>query len=582
MPDELTAVKEHARELESANTARNTLFQDMENMYFMTWAEEARVKEQIKNVKLTKSPRPKNDIQGAIRLLIASDPIFSVPHDINSEQANEKANKLERFAKAMWFSAGRITGDPIHYDVVRSALLFSEIHIAITSTKDLVEWTKGAAPAVVERAKRTADTTPYLFDVWHPSLGYPEWSSLGLDAFYRKVKTTAGWVEDNWGKRAAKALKKLKADKNYSRYAPLTYNLFYDLKNSFIWLDEGEEAILQESHGLPFIPIVAQRVEGSRMFDEPENQREPFLRTLRDSKLWERENLLLTVLYTMIFAIGANPMFIYKALDPDGNPDVDYSTAGGVVKVRPGETYEPLVKNVIDPSVLQGWNIATDLGQQSTIQRQTLGEPLGGNAPYSMVALLSQAGRLPLTVPQRKTGWGIGEAIEKALRWMKHDKVAGRAYYANDQEVELLPEEVPDRLHMEANLDINLPQDRLQAANAANMLTMGDNPLVSQEWVRANILNIGQSADMTRAIWDEKAAQINFQKYVMDQMAQIARLTQAALQPGAGSGIPGGAAVPPGAPGQPSPMQPNIPPGPLPMPGEEAMPPMMANQMPME
>src|SRR3972149_6725512 len=178
MPDELTAVKEHARELESANTARNTLFQDMENMYFMTWAEEARVKEQIKNVKLTKSPRPKNDIQGAIRLLIASDPIFSVPHDINSEQANEKANKLERFAKAMWFSAGRITGDPIHYDVVRSALLFSEIHIAITSTKDLVEWTKGAAPAVVERAKRTADTTPYLFDVWHPSLGYPEWSSL--------------------------------------------------------------------------------------------------------------------------------------------------------------------------------------------------------------------------------------------------------------------------------------------------------------------------------------------------------------------------------------------------------------------
>ena len=107
----------------------------------------------------------------------------------------------------------------------------------------------------------------------------------------------------------------------------------------------------------------------------------------------------------MLFGVGATPMWVNYLHDPDNPPDVDMSRPGGTVNMRVGERREPMARQVIDPSILQGWDISQNLEMESTIYRQTLGEPLGANAPYSMVALLSQSGRLPLTVTQRKAGW---------------------------------------------------------------------------------------------------------------------------------------------------------------------------------
>ena len=106
MPDEFQSAKQHAKELEEANSARNTMFEDMENMYWMRWPEESAVKNQIKNVKVTRTPRARNALLGAKRLMIATDPIISVPYDINNPDAKEKGEKLEKFLKACFFNLG--------------------------------------------------------------------------------------------------------------------------------------------------------------------------------------------------------------------------------------------------------------------------------------------------------------------------------------------------------------------------------------------------------------------------------------------------------------------------------------------
>jgi len=586
-----TDIKAHALEMEIADAARNLMFGEMDALYWMTWKEERLFREQMKNIKITRSPLARNSLLGAMRLLTATDPVIEVPHDINDANAVRLSSKIEKFLNAMLFVSGRISGDPIHYDAVRSALLYSEVVIGINSTKDMAKMS--TIPAVKRRMEDIANRTPYLFEVWQPSGCHSERDKFGLTSFLRKIDTTAGHIEDVYGKDGISALNSGKNRKGYHRHDQVTLCTYYDLKDVCIWLDGYENQVKEEEHGLPFIPVVAQTVEGSNLFSGTGYYRqEPFLYTLDKTNLVERQNGMLTTLYTMLFSIGANPMFADFTMNPETAPESDWTEPGGTMHYRNNERREVVSKQVIDPALMEGWQISQDLEAQSTIYKQTLGEPLGSNAPYSMVALLSQSGRLPLEATQRKTSWSLAEALEIALKWMKYDNVKGRAKYLSLSE-ELSPEDIDSDIDVTVTLEINMPTDRLQAANAANMLTQGDNPIVSQEWVRANILNIGQTEDMTKEIWGEKAKNIFFEKFMFDRLAELAQAKQMAMQPGMASGMPGmeGGQPPmpqppmmPGMEGMPGQMgTPPMPPSPEQMPPQEPMPPMppaLAPQMP--
>lgn len=542
-------MRKHAAEMESDDTKRNNMLNDMERLYWMHWDEERAVTDQMKNIKVTRSPLARNSIVGAMRLLTASDPVIEVPHDINNPQQVEQSSKTEKFLRAMWFASGRISGDPLHYDVVRSALLYSEVVIAINSTKDMARMS--TIPAVKSRMEDIAEKTPYLFEVWSPKGTNTERDKFGVTAFHRKLDTTAGHIEDVYGEDGVAALKSNANNKLYSRSDKVTLHTFYDLRDICLWMDGRDKPIKFEPHGLPFIPIVAQTVEGSQLFKGSDSwyTQEPFLYTLQQTNLVERQNLMLTTMYTMLFAIGANPMFVETLHDPNNYPESDYTEPGGVIRYRIGETRVPMAKQIIDPSLMQGWEISQDLEAQSTIYKQTLGEPLGTNAPYSMVALLSQSGRLPLIATQRKAGWAIGEALEIAIKWMKKENVTGSAKYES-MTAQLAPQDIPDNIDISVQLEINMPTDRLQAANAANMLAQGETPIVSKEWARSNVLNIGQSEDMDKEIWTEKAREIFFQKFMYEQLMELAQMKQAAMMPGNMGGQPG---APAGQPPMPQP-----------------------------
>jgi hypothetical protein len=118
-----------------------------------------------------------------------------------------------------------VRGDPVHYDVVLSALLFGEMHIGFDKTADVVKHAEGTKSDVaLYRAQEIAHVTPYVFDVWDPRTGYPERDRFGVSAYYREVVTTSGDVLDTFGDAA------LRIFPDGKRYQQTTLCHFWDYK----------------------------------------------------------------------------------------------------------------------------------------------------------------------------------------------------------------------------------------------------------------------------------------------------------------------------------------------------------------
>ena len=77
---------------------------------------------------------------------------------------------------------------------------------------------------------------------------------------------------------------------------------------------------------------------------------------------------------------------------------------------------------------------------------------------------------------------------------------------------------IPDDLIIEAKLEVDLPQDMMQNANVAGMLAQSG--MVSRRWARQHILNIGQSENMDKEIWDDQSAETQYQDLVRRMMEE--------------------------------------------------------------
>lgn len=576
-------IKEHSRQMQADNGARDELFRQVEDMYMLRW--QGRGKKYVGNKKLTVSPDARNAVLGAVRLMIMTDPIFSID-DPDNNMANV-ADRLEKSAGRIWDQSGRLSGEPIHYSLVLSAVLYSEFHAGITQTNDLVARAKLSLDkdgkqnkAAIARAERIAESTPSVIEPYNPLTGYPEWDKFGLTSYYRITQTTVRDLINDYGDVIPDELKRR------GRYSQTNLYAFYDDRYTCIWTDSGP--ILLNEHGLAAIPVCAQLTEGSRIFAKPEDQRQPLLYTLLKSGLWDRQNAVMTSVFTAVIDMGLTPLYVHTAPPnkPDKKVQFDFDEAPGVVEMEAGEQFAPLQnKGLIDPAVTQAFQLAEQKAEESTLYKQALGGAVaGGGGNFSYANLLAQAGRLPLVGTQKRTGWGIGGIMETVYALLRGDAAK---YKGNG--IDVKARDIPASLHINVKLDVRLPQDQLQLANIANLLSQGDKPLASQSWVRENILQIGQSSDEQRKIWNEQMSQMLF-SLVGQQMVQQQQQkspTQPGISPDQLTGGAGGAGIPTGAPGPGMPAGPDtgMTAGPMMAPGqgemiEGGLPPQQAGMMP--
>jgi len=508
---------------------RDIMLDEMEQYWSMNWKNP--ISKTDNTTAVTYDTDMTNRLMGAHRLLTATEPEFSVPTDTNKPETLTVASPMEKAAKIMWKASGKQGGMPLEKEAVLSALMCGQVDIALTNLID------GDQPEVEDteniaywRRKNAKNKTPIYFEVWPVREGYALRGKYGLQAYIRVYETSVAKFREEWsdidtlpflkGKKALDRITVLDGINEAKRYA---------------WLEGDKRPFYAADNKKGIVPIVSQITEGSMLFGNPSIHARPFLYTAHKSNLPERKSLALTAIYSIIKAIAMSATWKHK--NPANNPDkgLTVKMVGplSVFEMESDEDITPMLsKGAIDPAILTALEIANQQIAESTIYSQALGEPLGANAPFSMVALLHQAGRLPLTSPKILTGWAIASAMELAFLWLK---ATGKQLTLSTmgQTVSINASEIPADVQFEAKLEIDLPQDVREVAGVVGAFE----GKVSNRWIRENLMKgVGQSEAMQEEVWGETAGQFFF-----EQMLQMFAATQQqAMAQAAQEGAPGG------------------------------------------
>lgn len=525
--------------LKSEYNARDAMYEAIEQMYHMHW--QAKISDPV--LQKTVNPDPHNAVEGAVRLLTSTEPVWKVRR---MGQDNEDISaQLENAAQQMWTQSTRQRRKAPQRDMVRSALLYDEIHVAINS---MHEWAKRLQGSEMSKQRKrvedAARRTPFSITVWNPKDGYPLFDALGLAAYYREVKLP---LKDALAEYGPEVMKLMEEGKDANDL--VTMATWYDLDKYIVWIDGI--CVWAEEWALPFLPIDVTVVDGSSLFDNSEDARNPLLKATWKSGMWENLNITGTAMYTDIKKYGLGPMYAHQEGPTEGEVELDWER--GIVKVPFGHNFGPLDRgHLFSPEVREGLMMAEQKIEQSTLYRTAFGQNIGSTAAFSTVALLSQSGRLPLVGTKEQTGEAIASIMEKALRWY-------REIGEDCEALGLKPSEVPEDFELTVTLEIDLPQDKLQSANTAQMLV--NNGLASKEWVQEELLHITDPAGTKKQIWKEKAAEFQYEM-MMQQMAEAQKAQQqqqqmAMMGQGGGpQGMPQGGPMPQGGDMRGMPMNP--------------------------
>jgi len=569
-------IKAKCTDLEGRYSELRQMFAKIDDAFLLRWASPP--PNEIAKQFQTSSPNARNVVVGQTRLLKSAEPQFSVPVEETDLKSMEKSEDIEQICKVIWSASNKLAPFPTHYTAYDSAVLYGEVQIAIHSTKAMLEASKTNSDiASVKRMERIAKATPVFFEVMDPKSGYPEYDRFGLKSYYRKVEMYTGDILDIHGEAA---LMSLGSD---ARSNLVNYCDYLDDAIHVTWI-EGKGPLTEDKnweHGLPRIPIVCQITEGSSLFVKPEERQTPMLYTIIKSGLLERQHLSLSTIYYLVFNLGTSPLFIYEGADED--MQVDFSVPGGVIRVRNGKLNMLDKRQILDRSLMAGWELSDQLGEQSTMYKQTMGQPVGGgNAPFAAISLLNSSGRQVLITPKDSCEHAFGVAMETALGIIRQD--GGGKAKGKDRSMTIKASDIPEDVSLSCKIEVDLPQDKLQLANIAQMIKQSG--LMPDRWIRETLLSAGQSDKLDKEIWSERAAQAMYQATMQQQMQQMMQAqqqqqAQGMPQPGGpGPGMPPG--MPPGGPG-PEGMVPPSAPTQRPTPGGEppvGLPPTMAGMLP--
>lgn len=498
-------IKTRAENLVVSCAERDKMFRDLEDMYLLkdsNLPDKDWVRETI-------CPDPRNELIGAQRLLSATDPEFRVPTEMSEMVKSQDNSNMELYAKAIFQASNRAQKKPMHMELALTALLYGEAAVAVRNTSAIKELANTESKSRLEFLSRKA---PFLFTVISPTVSYPLFDEYGLAAHLIKQSKKVAEVRSLFGTSVEKLLKGKKDTDT------VDFNEWWDETYHVVWVD-GEKVIMDE-HKLPFIPISCQIIEGSNLFMRSGQQsRQPFLYSTWKSGLWSATNLAYTYTYTKIAAMGMTAQNVFKTDDQTATaPEIDWTTPFGMAILRRGEELTPYQPNLLDPQLDAAIKLAEQKITESTVYRQALGEPLGANAPFSMVSLLSQSGRLPLVPYQRMCSDILANAMQMALYMAKEGKADIKAY-ADSGMVVIEPDNIPEIFEIDCVMDVSMPTDDRQNATIATQLLGAK--LASKSTIQEKFLNIKQPDKEQEKIWYEDLSDAQHQLTMQAQLMQL-------------------------------------------------------------
>lgn len=540
--DEIDDIKRRARALETTYSKRTTMFQRYREIFFMDNTE----KPKDQNVdrgdwKVTASPSGRNEVTGMKRLLDTAEMNVKV---LEGTKVSRNSDQIEAALKRILDVSGEGKDARVESDAMLSSVLYGPVVLAAESIADSMA-VKGIPEYKKRHLQSVAKRSPFIIRTINPEESYAERDEGMMTLHLWKYKLLGSKLKNRWGVTDAK---------NNTEYT--IWDVFTP-EYHVVWADGIGKELLAAKHNLNCVPVSSSVSGGTELFHKPEERTNSFLFAKAKAELDKRENMVLTAFFTQINRRGMLGAMYW--IDPENAPDeITINYENGVMYAKGKVT--AMNEKIIDPIIMQAKSLLDELSSESTIYKQTLGGNIGGNAPFSSLALLASSGKLPMVDNQRALQAAFRDIFLHILYRIKNEVIE------NDL---IQPLDIPDDINLEVTFEPKLPQDSLRNAQVASSL--GDK--VSKEWIHSNLLQIGDTPAMQKQIDKEK-----IRDALVMEIVQNKEVMQSLIQAVLGTPKPQPQGAPQGQPEQPQPDpaqgQQGLPPGMTP----EMMAQMMAQQ----
>jgi hypothetical protein len=463
---------------------RNTMFKNMDDMFYKRWTMPEGVPEWVLKVVSTD---PHDAILTTIRTFSTLNPHFKVAPMINNEANRDRANQIETALSYNFRRAGRRNDASVTWDIMMSAALYSETaaQVVYLPYQEKVLKAMGKDTKRVQAAKRFGD---FVFIVHNPANIYPEWSEYGLEGVLAVRVQTVDEFMATWGELANKIvdMKEYNDGKityvtsyDYTTYEKrCVWGVCTDLQDMQIRSASGIK-ILEEENKLGFIPYVCQRW-GNSLSTDPKERVMPLLASIYDSGQWDMLNVFESLDASLTMKRAAQPQFAGE-FPPGQEPVLDNTEPVGVTKLPQGtRQFTPLPAQTVDGRVENQKQGFRSNIWQSSVSRVLTTLETGNRESYSSFNQRLTAASNSLA-PQKIIGEKThAELAHQMLCWIKY---YGKEYGKVDlvgryddktrmgEEVRIDSDTIdPDVLEIEVTLTADLPIDKLQQINGAVLL----------------------------------------------------------------------------------------------------------------
>lgn len=470
--EEASAIVARARKLEASQGEQKNLFKRYREMFFLDNVERPKNADVDKNDwKITADPSSRNEVMGLQRLFNTSEIHIKIK---DGDDKASNSDEIERGLKRILDVSGEGKKARVEADAMLSAVLYGPVVLAADSIADLLT-TK--LPEYKKRyLQKKQKKSPFLIRVINAEDSFEERDEGMMTLHNWKYKLNGAAVRSRYGVTQK-----------------IDDTLMYEVRDIFtpeahVVEVQGFGVVYAKKHNLGCVPIVSSFSGGSEMFSKPEEQIQSFLYAKAKSEMDKWGNSILTTMRTAMHIRGLLGPLVAVDTDTD-RLSVNY--VGGFRWIK-GKA-QPIDDKIIDPFIIQAKNLLDELSGQSTVYKQTLGESVGAGTPFSSLAMLSSAGKLPMVDGQRALQRAFGDIFDYILYRIKQGSI--------ENEV-IKPADIPDDYEIEVTIEPKLPQDSLRNAQVAAQL----GPLVSDEWKHSNLLQIGDSAEMRKQVFKETIA----------------------------------------------------------------------------
>ncbi|MCW5887937.1 MAG: hypothetical protein KIT07_07400, partial [Anaerolineales bacterium] len=434
------------------------------------------------------STDPHDAVRAGTRVLSSVAPRITV-QPLGGRSARSQAERIERALAWHFRNASRRRRASVLRDVVLSALLYDEVVaqvVYLPAQQQAAQWLGAGAPHAA--AQRFG---PFAIIVRNPQDVHVRYSDWMPEAVLLKQLMPLDEALAFWGQALASQLKQARPAgrggpvRKSAAFTHVSVYDYMDTQQRTVWAvpqsdasaladpggtpEAGARLILQEEHGLGFLPWAAK--VGGTTLHRGSHQRIPLLASIYQSRQWDTQNIVETLLASEVIAYAAAPRL--KVEGPSAEVDVDYGEPGRIVHVPPGHQLNPLAAPGLDESLARiAERVAERMGK-STVPRvlQTADFPLG--AAFATLNLATQSGIKSLTPYKELAQDALAEVFQLMLNWVQHSQQPLEAHISQrgrSETITLDPRKLDlSQVLIDVELTADVPTDRMARINAASM-----------------------------------------------------------------------------------------------------------------